>query len=158
MADAGVVFQSVHGHVLAIARLFHAAVGHFADEHEVRVYPSAAILQARGEAIGAPHILCPDRRRQAVIRVVGERQGLGFVRKRGDRHHRAKDFALDDFIVLAGVCQHRGLKEKAWPFDAVAAGDDADVRQSLGPLDKAYDPFQVVAGNQRAEFGVGIVL
>jgi len=48
-------------------------MGHFADEHEVRVDPGAAVLQPRGNREGLADVLRPDRRREAVVRVVSPR-------------------------------------------------------------------------------------
>src|SRR5690606_33964163 len=91
VAHAGVVLEAIHGHVLAVARVLHAAVRHLADQHEMRVDPGAAVLQARGQAVGAADITGPHRRGQAVVGVVGEGEGLRFVTEWGDTDHWTED-------------------------------------------------------------------
>lgn len=65
MTHHGVIFQPIHCHILAVPGEFLPAVGHFADQHKVGIYPSATILQAGAEAIGAAHVktddTCPKR-------------------------------------------------------------------------------------------------
>ena len=46
MSQRCVIFQPIHGHVFAVARLLHASVGHFVGCGEMGVDPGAAILKA----------------------------------------------------------------------------------------------------------------
>ena len=89
MAGTGVLFQPVHRHILAIAGLFHAAVGHLRGQHEVGVDPGAAILQGGGTGHRLADILSPDGGGEAILGVVGEGDGLLEIIDRGDGDHGA---------------------------------------------------------------------
>ena len=60
MAYSGIVFERIDGHILAVAGLLHATMGHLIDEHEMGVEPSAAILKASGATHRKADIPGPD--------------------------------------------------------------------------------------------------
>ncbi|MNN73937.1 hypothetical protein D3C81_1900950 [compost metagenome] len=61
-------------------------------------------MKTSRQAVGAANVTCPNRRSEAVVRVIGVGQGLSLVAERSDADHWAKHLALDDLIVLAGIC------------------------------------------------------
>ncbi len=96
---------------------------HLVDQHEMRVDPGAAILQAGGGLHAAADILGPDGGGQAVIAVVCPGNGIIGIGEAGDRDDRAEDLAADDFVVLQGACDD-GRREE----EALVAGDLAAVK------------------------------
>ncbi|MND35959.1 hypothetical protein D3C80_266100 [compost metagenome] len=56
------------------------------------------------------------------------------------------------------IGQHRGFKEEAITGYRLAAGDQANMRLGDGPLDHRCHPVAVLGSDQRAQFGVRVVL
>ncbi|MNZ75782.1 hypothetical protein D3C78_942680 [compost metagenome] len=108
--------------------------------------------------MGAADICGPERGGQAVVRVIGPGQGLSLVVETGHRNHRPEHFAADDFVILLRIGQHRGLKEEAITGHRLATGDQANMRLGDGPLDHGRHPVAVLGSDQRAQFGVRVVL
>ena len=133
-------------------------MGHFADQHEVAVDPGAAVLQARCHLHGLVEVLRPDRRGQAVFRVVGPVHDLRQFIKTGDGHHRPKHFALDDFIALFATGQQRRLVIEARPRMRSAPRHTFNVRLAQRPLDKTGHAITLTGADQRADFVIGIAL
>src|SRR2546426_779791 len=67
MLDLRVLLEGVDRHVLAVAALLVAAMGHLVDERDVRVDPDRAELQLAGHAKRAPDVSGPDRRGKPVV-------------------------------------------------------------------------------------------
>mmetsp|Transcript_5485 Transcript_5485/g.10303 ORF Transcript_5485/g.10303 Transcript_5485/m.10303 type:complete len:207 (+) Transcript_5485:335-955(+) len=133
-------------------------MGHFADQHEVRVHPRGAILQAGRHAVRAPAVRRPHGGGEAVLGVIGppEDLRLGVEARHGD--HRAEDLLLDDLVRLQRAGQHRRLEEEARAFHDLAAGDDLDVRLGLGSVHEACDPLAVLLGDEWAQLRLRVVL
>lgn len=53
--------------------------------------------------MGARQIAGPDRGAEAVVTVVGQRQGFGFTAKTGDDQYRAEDFIAADVGLRCGI-------------------------------------------------------
>ena len=133
-------------------------MGHFADQHEVRIHPGAAVLQPCRHPMGASYISCPNGGRQAVVRIVGPFQRLRFIGEFGHRHHRPEHFAADNLVVLLRVSQHRRFKEETISVHSLAARDQANVRLGNGTFDERCDTITMLCSNQRPQFGRRIIL
>ncbi len=128
MPDDGVVLQPVHRHVFAITGQFLTAVGHFADQHEVRIHPGAAV--PAGGQTGDARDRHPPSRPTTPGRSPNHwpSPARGFIAELCDRHHRSEHFAANNFVILLGVGQYGRLEEEAIAVHRLAAGDQTDVR------------------------------
>src|SRR5215218_7083110 len=79
---AGVVFEAVHGEVLAVARVLEAAVGHLGDEGDVRVDPDAPEVQPPADPHRPPVIPREHAGGEAVLDAVGPPDRLVLIRER----------------------------------------------------------------------------
>src|SRR5947208_14970705 len=94
--DLRVVLERVHREVLAVAGLLVAAVRHLRDQRDVVVDPHGPELELARRIQGAAHVARPDRRGQAVLDVVGPRDGLVVRGPALDGDDGTEDLALDD--------------------------------------------------------------
>src|SRR5471032_3692877 len=127
-------------------------MGHFADQHEMAVDPGAAVLKARRDLHGFVEVLGPDRRGEAVFRVVSPVHGLCQFIKTGHGDHRPEYFTLDDFIALFAAGQQRRLVIEAGTGVHRRTGDAFDVRLTEGALDETRHAIALAGTDQRTDF------
>ena len=101
------------------------------------------------EAQGAGVVPGVDRGAEAVVRIVGERQGLVDVGRRRRRHHRAEDLAAHHFHVGLGVGEDgRGVDAAV----AAPAGHHPGAGR-LGLVDPGLDALGLLLLDHRRELG-----
>ncbi len=81
----------------------------------VAVGPHAPGLDRPPHAVRAVDVAGPDARAEAVLGVVGDGQGLGFVLEGGHADHRAEDFLLEHAHLVGALEQRR--------LDVIAGGE-----------------------------------
>src|SRR6185437_12920006 len=86
------------------------------------VDPDAAEVQPSRHPHRRARIRSPYRRRERVLRIVGEGDRLVFVAELLDGDHRSEDLGGDQLIALTYVGDHGWLVEVAAIADLVAAG------------------------------------
>src|SRR6185312_7138745 len=77
------------------------------------VDPHDAKVDARGDLVRAREIAGPHRRRESVIGVVGDRDGVVLVVEGDQRHHRAEDFLAVRRAMLRQTLDDRWRHEPA---------------------------------------------
>src|SRR4051794_29140836 len=80
----------------ADAALLHPAERDAEVAEEPAVDPDGAAVDGCGDAVCAGEVAGPDARREAVARRVRERDRLGLISERRDRHDGAEDLLLQD--------------------------------------------------------------
>nr|ART40488.1 K624 [uncultured bacterium] len=148
----------MHAALAADAGVLHAAEGRAQVAQEPGVDPHDAGLELRRHAVRAGQVRAPDRRRQAVIGVVGQFQHLFFGVERRHRHHRAEDFLALGLAIAAQTHDHGRLQERALgqmrrqAVRTLAAGQEGGAI-GLGRVQEALHARQVLARDQRAQRG-----
>ncbi|MNO90910.1 hypothetical protein D3C76_824430 [compost metagenome] len=77
--------------------------------------------QARDQPVDLAQVVGVDRRRQAVLRIVGQRQRLFLGVERHGYQHRPEDFLTDDAHVVVAVGKDGRLHEEASALDRLTA-------------------------------------
>jgi len=93
-------------------------------QHVVLVDPDGSGAESVGNTDGGVEVGGVDGGSEAVVGVVADADGVGFVGELGDGADRAKDFLLHDFHVFGHVGEDGGLDEVT--FVAVALAADFD--------------------------------
>ncbi len=125
----------------------------------VAVGPHATGLDPAAHAVGAVDVAGPEAGAEAVLGVVGDGQGLGFVLEGGDADHRAEDFLLEHAHAVVPLEQGR--------LDVVAAGQvafellDAAAGEQLGAfllgdVEVGEDLLVLLLGSLGADHGLGV--
>ena len=148
--------KRVRAHVLAEADGLVAAVRHLADDRDVVVDPDAAGPDLAGGPQRAEDVAGPGRGRQAVRRVVGQRDALVVGVERQHDQHRAEHLVLDDLgrpgrRRRPASARSRRPRASAPPGHRAAADDLGAV--AARPLDEAGDALLLPARDQRALVG-----
>jgi len=112
-----------------------------------------AKLQLIGGAHGYAQVRGVDRGGQAILAVVGHRDGFVGGLESGDGQYRAKGLLLHDGALLPAVCENRWRKEVPCLTLAGAAAAE-DLRAILVSLaHNGADQFLLPLADQRAHFG-----
>ena len=108
-------------------------------------YPHAPRLDGLAQPVGLVDVAAPHAAAQAVLRVVGQGDGLLLRLEGGHRQHGAEDLLLKHFHAIVAP-EHRGLDVETL---ALVAGQFGGVpaRQHLGALlladaDVVHDPAE----------------
>src|SRR5215204_1052094 len=136
---AGVVFEAVHGEVLAVTRVLEATVGHLGDDRDVRVDPYAPEVQPPADPHRPAVVLREHAGGEAVLHTVGPADRLVLVRERLYGDDGTEDLRLRSLIVLPEAGDNGGLVEEA-PL-AVPLAADGYLGVVGEPLDHARDVF-----------------
>src|SRR5215213_10518507 len=121
MLYAGVVFEAIHGEVLAVARVLEAAVGHLGDEGDVRVDPHAPEVQPPADPHGPSVVLREHAGGEAVPNAVGPPDCLVLIGERLNGEDGTEDLRLRSFVVLPEPRDHGGGVEEALVAESLAA-------------------------------------
>ena len=156
MAGNGVVLEGEDGEIFAVARTFHPAVGHFVDEHEVGIDPGTSVAEGGCDFHALGKIRGPDGGGESVFRIVGPADRFVGSFEFGDGDDGAKDFLLDNLVLLVGSGQNRGFEEESFSCNRGASGYFLDVLGLGGTGDIAENPFAVGGGDEWAEFIVRV--
>src|SRR5215203_6981374 len=98
--DAGVVFEAVHGEVLAVARVLEAAVGHLGHEGDVGVDPDAPEIQPAADPHRPAVVLGEYTGGEAVLDAVGPPYRLVLIGERLHGDDGTEDLRLRSLVVL----------------------------------------------------------
>ena len=107
------------------------------------VNPRTTVLQTRADPVSASDVARPDRRREAILRIIGPLQHLLFILEDGHTDHRTKHFSLDNCIFLFSPCQKRRGKVIARPLYFFSTGDHVDMSQRFGLFNGFSDALQM---------------
>src|SRR5215212_6649332 len=129
---AGVVFEAVHGEVLAVAGVLEAAVGHLTHDGDVSVDPHATIVQSAANPHRPPVVFGKDAGGEAVPHAIGPAHRLVFVGERLDGYDGAKDLRLRHLVVLPQARDDGRGVEEARPVDLLTP------RYDLGVVGEAF--------------------
>src|SRR5215469_17460707 len=111
--DTGVVLETVHGQVLAVAGVLEAAVGHLGHERYMGVDPDRPEVELPGHPHRPAVILRPHAGSQPILDPVRPAQRLLLGREALHGDHRAEDLLLDHLVVLAQAGHHGGCETVA---------------------------------------------
>src|SRR5918993_1513722 len=109
---AGVVLQTVHGEVLAVARVLEAAVGHLCHEGDVGVDPDAPEVQPPADPHRPSVVLREHAGSEAVLDAVGPPYSLVFIGERLDGDDGTEDLVLGSFVFLP--CSVIAATKSSW--------------------------------------------
>src|ERR1700734_3572814 len=110
----------------AEAGLFVATPGRFDVCRLDVIDPDDSGAKRLHDAEGLINVARPDGGGEAVGRVVGDANGVGFTVERNHRGHRAEDFLAGDARVIVNVVENRGLNVVTFAELLRAASTDGD--------------------------------
>ncbi len=125
----------------------------------VAVGPHASSLDRPAHAIGAVDVTGPDACTQAVLGVIGDGQGFGFVLEGRDADDRAEDFLLEHTHLVGALEQGRldviAGGERAFEFLHAAASEHFGAFL-LGDFQVGHDLVELLLAGLGANHGVGV--
>src|SRR5690606_24402954 len=158
--DANVAGLGEETHRLQAALAAQAGLAHAAERraqvaHEPAVDPDDAGVDAGGEAVGAGEVARPDRRGQAVVDGIGQRQRLCIVVEGLQGRDRTEDFLAVARAVGVEAFEQRWRDEPAGAVERATAAQHAAAFLAR-PRDGRDDLVEVRLRNQRAHLRVRI--
>src|SRR5919201_6324070 len=124
----------------------------------VAVQRQASRAHLAGDPHGAVEVAGPHASRQAVLRVVGDADGVVVIVKRDNDEHGTEDLVLGDAHGAVDVGEDRRLDVPALPLARRPAAAPPDRRALLSPPgDVVLDPPPLAFRHEGADLGGGIM-